>query len=137
MSFMALEIAVNGELLYTVGAEDWRMVWAHVMGHRITPDSFTPEMIPPGKEVPDEDSVGINFMASVAVPGEETVFSTDSPDSIGEQFMTESYKGRKLSVGDVVTIKVIETDAADEPNGPKPDPRFPGQTVVLPDPDVE
>ena len=132
MRFMALEIAVNGELLYTVGAEDWRHVWAQVMGHRMTPDSFTPEMMPPGK-----DFVDFQFYASVSVPGEASAASTSILDRNAQQLITESYKGRKLSEGDVVTIKIVETGAADQPNAPKPDPMFLGQTVVLADRDPE
>ena len=130
MSFMALEISVNGGRLYTVGAEDWRTLRAHVLGHRMTPEFFTPEMMPPGEEVPDKDVVGINLSASVSVPGEGyTEFRISPPQQINE-YTSKSFKHRSLKVGDVVTIKIIETDVADKPDAPKPDPRYPGPTAM-------
>ena len=137
MSFMALEISVNGKRLYTVGAEDWRMLTAHIWGHRITPDLIPPEILPPGEEVPEGDSIGINFTASVSVPEDENEIPDSAGPQTGKQFSSESYRSRRLNVGDVVAIKVIETDVADEPNGPKADPRFPGATVLRADPEPE
>ena len=98
MNFMALEISVNGERLYTVGADKWRTLWAHVLGHRLTPDSFTPEMMPPGEEVPESDAIGINFSASVSVPEDEHEILKSAPTRTGNQYLTESYKSRRLNV---------------------------------------
>ena len=132
---MALEICVNGERLYTVGAEDWRVVWAHIMGHRMTPEFFTREMMPPGEDIPEKDVIGINLGASVSMPAEGYTGLGNSPPQQQNEHTTGSFKHRQLKVGDVVTIKIIETEAADNPDAPKPDPRYPGPTVMPADPD--
>ena len=137
MSFMALEISVNGEHLYAVGTEGCRLLSAHIWGHRLTPDYFTRENWPEDEELPNADIQRIDLRSSVAVPDEEGAAASNTPDRNGHKFITESYKSKRLAVGDVVTLKGVETGVADEPNGPKLDPRFPGQTIILPDPDVE
>jgi len=53
------------------------------------------------------------------------------PTHPNRQLQTESYESRKLNVGDEITIRVVETGAPDEPNAPKPDPRFPKGTVAI------
>ena len=133
MNFVALEISVNGERLYTVGSENWQSLRAHVWGIRIAPDFITPDMLPEGEEIPDKDIQRIDLHASVSHPGEGTISSI--PTRKGNEVISESYRRRQLKLGDVITIKVIETDVADEPNGPKADPRFPGPTIMRADPE--
>lgn len=135
MSFIALEISINGERLHTAGSENWRSLWAHVLGHRFTPDFFTPETMPPGEEMPKDDVIRIDFRLSVSVPSDDRNDLSEPSSETPHQQVTGKYQGRQLKVGDVITITVIETDAADEPEWQKPDPRFPGPTIVPSDTD--
>ncbi len=130
MLVKALEISINGKRLYTVGAADWRSLTAHVWGHRFPADYFNKDNWPEDEPLPDKDIEQINFRASVAVPDNMSPGNEVDPSRQGDWYLTESYKDRPLKVGDVVTVKVIETDELDEPDGPKPDPRFPGPTVM-------
>ncbi len=68
MSYIALEVSINGEHKYTIGAEEWRTVWANVHGHRLTPDMFPPGGLGSDEELPVDGVTTINFRASESPP---------------------------------------------------------------------
>jgi hypothetical protein len=101
MRFIAFEISLNGDRLYTVGAEEWQTIWAHVLGHRISPDIFPPETFPPGVEISEDRVTSINFSASVSIPVAESERSEVPSQRDINISKTGSYPGTKLKVGDV------------------------------------
>jgi hypothetical protein len=113
MTVTALEISLNGKVLYTVGMEGWTHLGAQIMGHR-TSKEMLEQMMAQMDEVPADfearDDEGLFLDAHVGVPD-----SDDSTSSTGQ-----SYGHETLSVGDVVTIRVIKTDSPDLPEPPPP-----------------
>ena len=136
MGFIAFEISLNGERQYTVGAEDWKHISATLFGHYIDPSKFPP--VPDGdiSELPSEPYSHVQMHASVSVSGED-VQITDPQGNVYNKSKTGSFPASVLSPGDVVEIRVIETDAADSPEWEKYDPRFPGQVVIRSSSDPE
>ena len=131
MAAKALEISVNGERLYVVGASEWRALHAQVWGNRIPADFFTRENWPESEELPESDVEHVDLLASVSTPNPSYGSNSGRNRDASKQYLTESYETRRLEVGDVITIKLIETGSPDRPNGPKPDPRHLGRTVAL------
>jgi hypothetical protein len=86
---IAFEVSVNGERRYVAGHTDARMlsIWMH--------GNFT--VLPVVHK-----SFGVH--TSIAVPG-----------AAEGDLHTLSYPGNRLSVGDEVTIRIIEVDRADPP----------------------
>ena len=113
MTVTGLEISLNGKVLYTVGMEGWQHLTAHIHGVRITKEMHE-QMIAQMGEVPEgfeaRDMKKLLLQASVGLP------NLDGPHS-----STRGYGQEELSIGDVVTIRVIETDSPDLPEPPPPD----------------
>lgn len=136
MGVIAFEVSINGEHQYTVGAESWQHITAHIFGHHIDPDRMRKMA---GEEIPDLPTKPFDHLqlhASVSVSGED-IEMTDPEGHVYTKSKSGSYPNIKLSPGDEVHIKVIETDAPDCPEWQSHDPRFPGQTVILPNTDKE
>lgn len=129
MSFIAFEVSINGDRQYTVGAENWKHISAILSGHYINPSRFPPEIDADNSELPSEPISHVQLWASVAVSGED-VQITDPEGHVHTESKSGSYPAPKLSPGDVVEIRVIETDSADSPEWAKHDPRFPGHAVI-------
>lgn len=117
MTVTALEISLNGKVLYTVGMEGWASLRASIYGLKHTKEmmeQFVAQMdeIPAGYEARDTEL--LHLSASVSLP---------APD--GSRFSTgQGYGQETLAVGDAVTIRVIETDSPDLPQSPPPDDRY-------------
>ena len=122
MKSIGLEISINGEHLYTVGIEDWRMITADVRGHHFPADEIPRSSWPPGEKFPEEGLRQMFFGAHVAID--------KSPPGMRGSLDTLSYEQKSISVGDTVSIKVVLTDNPDEPNAPKPDPNSSGSVVI-------
>ncbi len=137
MSFIALEVSLNGEQLYTVGIDEWQTIWAHVLGHRIDPSLFADDPNMEDADLPDTPVSTINFSASVSVPTPISDRITDPDGRTYNSSKTGSYQGVKLSPGDVIQIKVVESDSADTPQWQEHDPRFPHGSVALTKSDPE
>ncbi len=115
MTVKALEVLLNGEKLYTVGMEDWRMLGATVTGHRISAEDI--ERIQAAHDQPmpglgPEACEGLDLSAYVGVADAD-------PNRPGGS-SGQNYERHKLTVGDEVTIRVIETDQPDKPMPPHP-----------------
>ena len=114
MTVTALEISLNDKVLYTVGMEDWIHLSARIMGGRITKEMHE-EMVSQMDEIPADfearEIERLSLSAHVGVPK-----SDGSTSSTGQ-----SYRDETLSVGDVVTIRVIKTDSPDLPEPSPPD----------------
>lgn len=113
MTVKALEISLNGEVLYTVGMEGWQFLSASIHGHRLTKEMAEQivahtEGVPTGYKAPEIES--LLFSAHVGLPSPSGATST-----------TLGYGLEELSVGDIVTIRVIETDSPDLPEPAPPD----------------
>ena len=136
MGVIAFEVSVNGEHQYTVGAESWQHITAYVLGHHIDPDRMR---MMAGEEIPDLPTSPFDHLqlhASVSVSGEDFEV-TDPSGHVYTKSKSGNYPNIKLAPGDEIQIRVIETDAPDAPEWQTHDPRFPGQTVILPKPDSE
>lgn len=131
MNFTALEVSLNGEHLYTVGIEEWQTIWAHVLGHRIDPSAFTGDPNVDDADLPDSPVTMVNFRASVSVPTAPSERLTDPEGRSYNSSKTGSYRGVTLKSGDIVQIRVVETDSADSPEWQERDPRFPDGSVVI------
>lgn len=115
MTFKALEIHLNGKKLFTVGHKDWNSLQAHVWGHRWQPDRVSEEDWPDGEPLPTEPFENINLHCWVSVPKGD-----GQPDENGTiLYDTEAYDDQPLSVGDEITITVVDTAVADKSNGPQ------------------
>ena len=112
MMVKALQVSLNGTVLYTVGIENWRALRTDVHGSKHPKEFFANEETPEGAELPEEGVESLSLYASVAVESGEAA-KTGS-------FKTSSYESHRLTVGDEVTIRVIETDKPDKPNAPDP-----------------
>lgn len=117
MKDKALEVSLNGRRLCIVGMEDWAMINACVNGRRYHHEVL--EKIKKHCTVEEFDSLSretIALRCSVGVP------DSDNPSSsTGQQ-----YERHELNIGDVVTIRLVETDDPD-----KPIPTNPDQAQVL------
>ena len=114
MTVTALEISLNGKVLYTVGMEGWQSLAASIHGHRQTREMMERivaqmDEVPAGYEAREMES--LFFSAHVGLP---------NPDVPGSS-TGQGYGQEILSVGDEVTIRVIETDSPDLPAPPSPD----------------
>ena len=108
MSFIALEISLNDEKVYTVGIEEWRHLNAGVRAIRWPAELVEKHNQATDEIFPEHELENIHLEAHVSIPIE-----SDSADGRGSQ--TGSFDVKNLAVGDVVTIKVIESDTGDEP----------------------
>lgn len=116
MKVTALEVSLNGKVLYTVGIEGWSSLNASVQGHRfsekilgeISEDfkEFSPE-----QNAPDSESFCLNCFVGVPNP--------DDPS----QFLGQPYSVENLVIGDEVTVRVVETDSPDTPDLSNPNGR--------------
>lgn len=131
MSYVALEVSINGEHKYTVGAEEWRTIWAQVFGHHVTPAMFPAEALPPGQEIPEVGVTTLNFMASVSIPLDEIDSNRSTSERNGKSLQAGCYPSTPLTVGDVLTIKVVDSDGADEPEWRSGDPTRIGLSKVV------
>ena len=136
MSFIAFEVSVNGERQYTVGAENWKHISAILFGHYVDPSRFPQETDADNSELPSKPFSHVQLRASVAVSGED-VQITDPEGHVHTESKSGSYPSSTLSPGDVVEIRVIETDTADSPEWTKHDPRFPGGVAIMPSSDPD
>jgi hypothetical protein len=114
MTVTALQISLNGTVLYTVGMEGWHSLGASVYGLRHTKEmmeQFVAQLdeAPPGYEARDTEF--LHFSAHVSLP---------DPDGSGSS-TGQGYGQETLAVGDEVTIRVVETDSPDLPQPPPPD----------------
>jgi len=124
----ALEVLLNGKKLYTVGMEDWRMLGASINGHRITAEVMEKIQAEHDQPMPGlEAAENINLSAYVGVPDEDLKRPGGSSG--------QHYESHPLSVGDEITIRVIETDQPDKPL-PR-DPRGPGAFSLRSSSDLE
>ena len=114
MTVTALEISLNGKVLYTAGMEGGIHLGAQIMGSRMTKEMHEQMVAQMGKIPEDFEAREIerlSLLAHVEVPK-----SDGSTSSTGQ-----SYRDETLSVGDVVTIRVIKTDSPDLPEPSPPD----------------
>lgn len=82
---LALEVSVNGELLYVAGAEDWGTLWTNVHAIRVTPEWFAEMAARAGTdqaEVATEPHMSFTLGASVAAGSR--VWDVDSDRADGE-----------------------------------------------------
>ena len=122
MKSIGFEVSVNGEHIYTVGIDDWRIITAEVRGSHFPADKIPSNSWPPDQAFPEEGLRNIHFGAHVAVDKD--------PPGLRGSLDSLSYERKSISVGDTVTIKVVLTDSPDEPNAPKADPNRPGAVLV-------
>jgi hypothetical protein len=124
MTVTALEISLNGKVLYTAGMEDWMSLGANIHGHRLSKESLE-EMsersrkVDPAWEPPAEETLHLSCYVGVPEP--------DRPN----QAKGQSYGFETLSVGDEITVRIIKTDKLDKP--PKPPSAKEGQTLLYAD----
>ena len=130
MSFIAFEVSINGERQYSVGAENWQHISAMLIGHNIDPSKFPAAAIEDDSELPNEPFTHVQLRSSVSVSGED-VQVTDPQGHVHTESKTGSYPATILSPGDVVEIKVLETDETDSPEWQVHDPRFPGGAAIV------
>lgn len=90
---LAFEISVNGEVLCTVGAEDWGHLATHIEAHRYSADAT--------KDVPCHATT----YSFVGIP----------TSTSGGKFDTRMFDSKVLVLGDSVTVRLVETDAVDSP----------------------
>lgn len=113
MAVTALEVSLNGQVLYTVGMKGWQSLGASIHGYRHTAEVME-QIAAQLDEVPGEyearEMETLSFSAHVGLP---------DPDGSGSS-TGQGYGQEMLSVGDEVTIRVIETDSPDLPQPPPP-----------------
>jgi len=89
----------------------------------MTPDMYPSEILPAGEEFPAEGVTALSFIASVSVPVAEDDNSELPLRQQQNTSRTGSYPSSTLKLGDVVSIKVVDTDDPDDPvwqsNGPQ------------------
>ena len=128
---IAFEVSVNGEHLYTIGAEQWKHISAQLSGHHFDPVEVRARLVEESSELPTEPFDHLQLSGSISVYGEDTEVTL--PD--GNRYprsKSGSYPPKKLAPGDTVQIRVIETEATDCPDWDPSDPRFGGQVGFLP-----
>ena len=131
MGRIAFEVSINGEHLYTVGAEQWKFISAQLIGHHIDPDEIRAAIGEDPSNLPKEPSDHMQLHCSVSVSGEDT--QVTGPDgNLYPKSKSGSYPARTLVSGDSVQIKIIETDSPDSPDWHSDDPRFGGRVALLP-----
>jgi hypothetical protein len=111
MSVTALEIRLNGEILYVVGMPGWQMLGANVSGHKYTAEIAAQIRSQVGSSIagmPDEGVEALSLTCFVGLPDPEI-----PGGSTGQNYGTQA-----LAVGDEITIRVIETDNPDLPLPP-------------------
>lgn len=100
-------------------------------GHHIDPDQIRAKA---GEDIPDlpaEPFDHLQLHASVSVSGED-IQMTDRQGRVYTKSKSGSYPMKELSPGDVIQIRIVESDSPDSPEWERHDPRFPGHTVFLP-----
>jgi hypothetical protein len=129
VSFHAFEITVNGKHLYTAGADDWRQVWCNVLAHRIPPEVFRSLEGIEASEVPDKPVTELMLSTNVTVSVDKDM----RPDSPHDITKNGSYPRMNLKLGDVVQIRIIETDSSNEPDWQNSENRGPIAIQSLPE----
>lgn len=131
MSFLAFQVSVNGERIYTVGADDWRHLSTTIraLRHGVLAREFGEDALT-DQPLPIDEVFSVQLNASLAVPD-------GGPAQSKRQLNTHSYKSKELALGDEITIKVVENAVADHPPDARQDPDFPGATAIAPDPDSD
>lgn len=125
MGRIAFEVSINGEHLYTVGAERWKAISAQLSGHHTDPDEIRAALGEQSSDLPAEPFDYLQFSCFVAVYGEDT--DVVGPD--GKRYpksKSGSYPVKRLAPGDTLQIRVIETEATDSPDWHTDNPRFGG-----------
>jgi hypothetical protein len=124
MTVTALEISLNGKVLYTVGMEGWFVLHASIFGDRLTKEMHE-QMMDQMDDVPEDFEASgwesLFLSANVAVPNSDGLTS-GHPHSYGQEALT---------IGDVVTIRVVETDNPDLPEPQLPDFRSRSEESVI------
>jgi len=113
MTVKALEVRLNGKKLYTVGIKDWRMLGANVAGTCQTLEDMALLGGLSDQPLPEDAPYDLEHWYLTAYAG---VPDPSSPGSSSGQ----QYDSHSLSLGDEVTIKLIETDQPDNPLPPHP-----------------
>lgn len=113
MTDTALEVSLNGKVLYIVGMEGWSMISAQVSGHRHTPAMLEQirSQVPTDQAHLYEDStefLGLQCFVGVPDPG-------DPSSSSGQP-----YQHHRLKFGDIVTVRVVESSDPDRPLPSRP-----------------
>ena len=120
MTVKALEVSLNGEVLYVVGMDGWSMIGAGISGHRRTKETLIdPKMQEflddAKKQSPDAFPAFLSrLQESLRLSCHVGVPDPDRPSSSSGQ----SYESKDLKIGDTVTIRIIETDSPDLPSEP-------------------
>ena len=136
MSFMAFEVSINGERKFTVGAENWKHIAAVLSGHYIDPSSFPANTDMDSSHLSSEPFSDVHLLATVAVSGEDVEF-VDPEGHVHTNPKSGSYPLAKIAPGDVIQIRVIETDSADDPTWEEFDPNWSLGPAVQPMPDPD
>ena len=136
MKFVAFEVSINGDRKYSVGSDNWQHLSANLIGHHIDPSRFSELSEADKAELPSEPYNHLQLTALVSVSGKD-IQITDPEGHVYTKSKTGSYPACMLSPGDVVEIRIIETDEADSPRWENLDPRFPGRAIFRADSDPE
>ncbi len=124
MMFTALEIWINGIHKFTAGANDWRTIHATIFGHNINIDEMGVQGLGGPSNSPGSQTSLINFLASVSVPSPNQNTSTNPGDGDQISLRTGSYESATLKPGDILEIRVVETNQSDEPVWQESDPEW-------------
>ena len=129
MSFMAFEVSLNGERKFTVGADNWKHISAILSGHYIDPSSFPTDSDTDSSHLENEPWSHVSLSATIAISGED-VEVADPEGQVHTESKSGSYPTAKISPGDVIQIRVIETDSADDPTWQEIGPNWSMGTMV-------
>ena len=118
MTITALEVSLNGKVLYTVGMEGWRSLGANIHGHRLseeTLDEIRSEItqMAADQPLPDKEILHLSCHVGIPDPGRPS-------SSTGQPYGLE-----KLAVGDEITIRIVKTDKPDDPPKPPREGKYP------------
>ena len=114
MTITALEISLNGKVLYTVGNKDWVSLNAQINGFRLTAEAL--------EEVRAQYA---EFARDQPLPDSDALKHRDGPDLVcfvglsdGDRPSSstgQSYGTQELKLGDEITIRIVQTDKPDDP----------------------
>ena len=116
MSNLALEVSVNGKVVYTIGHPEWAGLGVKVDVHRMSPEAIehyrsNPEEVP---EVFGRDGIHQLYLSGhVSLPVDDELVRAEG----------HFYDFKELKKGDEVTIRIVESDTPDKPNPPNPNPK--------------
>jgi hypothetical protein len=92
---LAFEVSLNGELLYVAGFSEGLSLATEVRAFHL----------PPGTDVPGL----VNVALMTAIP-------SSPPDNPSQPIRWGGTRG--LSVGDIVSVRIVDVDQTSEPDGP-------------------